>query len=146
VLGRAQYFAVCLLSEHNQAKILCVFPRLELEEGTLYPALQRMLRAGLLESKEGVSAKERPTREHDLTLNSYFGNSIVGFEFPSGRCEIEETVKAAGGGRRKILNRRVPRGRPPRARSGEGSRRSIVGNPRHVVCGRLGRRVGGAQV
>ena len=35
---------------------------LQVEEGSLYPALQRMLREGLLESKEGISAKGRPTR------------------------------------------------------------------------------------
>ena len=40
---------------------------LQVEEGSLYPALQRMLREGLLESKEGVSAKGRPTRIHRLT-------------------------------------------------------------------------------
>lgn len=40
---------------------------LQVEEGSLYPALQRMLRAGLLESKEGVSAKGRPTRIYRLT-------------------------------------------------------------------------------
>jgi PadR family transcriptional regulator, regulatory protein PadR len=40
---------------------------LRVEEGSLYPALQRMLREGLLESKEGVSAKGRPTRIYRLT-------------------------------------------------------------------------------
>lgn len=40
---------------------------LEVEEGSLYPALQRMLREGLLESREGVSAKGRPTRIYRLT-------------------------------------------------------------------------------
>jgi transcriptional regulator len=40
---------------------------LQIEEGSLYPALQRMLRAGLLESKEGISAKGRPTRIYRLT-------------------------------------------------------------------------------
>jgi PadR family transcriptional regulator, regulatory protein PadR len=40
---------------------------LRIEEGSLYPALQRMLRDGLLESKEGVSAKGRPTRIYHLT-------------------------------------------------------------------------------
>src|SRR6202044_2677273 len=40
---------------------------LQVEEGSLYPALQRMLREGLLESKEGVSAKGRPTRIYRLT-------------------------------------------------------------------------------
>ncbi len=40
---------------------------LQVEEGSLYPALQRMLRAGLLQSEEGVSAKGRPTRIYRLT-------------------------------------------------------------------------------
>ena len=40
---------------------------LQVEEGSLYPALQRMLREGLLESEEGLSAKGRPTRIYSLT-------------------------------------------------------------------------------
>jgi PadR family transcriptional regulator, regulatory protein PadR len=40
---------------------------LQIEEGSLYPALQRLLREGLLESKEGISAKGRPTRIYSLT-------------------------------------------------------------------------------
>jgi PadR family transcriptional regulator, regulatory protein PadR len=40
---------------------------LQVEEGSLYPALQRMLREGLLESEMGVSAKGRPTRIYRLT-------------------------------------------------------------------------------
>ena len=40
---------------------------LEVEEGSLYPALQRMLRAGWLASEEGISAKGRPTRIYRLT-------------------------------------------------------------------------------
>ncbi len=40
---------------------------LQIEEGSLYPALQRMLREGLLESETGVSAKGRPTRIYRAT-------------------------------------------------------------------------------
>src|SRR5579859_7776172 len=40
---------------------------LQVEEGSLYPALQRLLREGLLESEAGVSAKGRPTRIYRLT-------------------------------------------------------------------------------
>ena len=40
---------------------------LQVEEGSLYPALQRMLREGLLDSEEGVSAKGRPTRIYRVT-------------------------------------------------------------------------------
>jgi PadR family transcriptional regulator, regulatory protein PadR len=40
---------------------------LQVEEGSLYPALQRMLREGWLESEEGISAKGRPTRIYRVT-------------------------------------------------------------------------------
>jgi transcriptional regulator len=40
---------------------------LQVEEGSLYPALQRMLRDGLLEAETGLSAKGRPTRIYRLT-------------------------------------------------------------------------------
>lgn len=40
---------------------------LQVEEGSLYPALQRMLKAGWLEAEAGTSAKGRPTRIYRLT-------------------------------------------------------------------------------
>jgi PadR family transcriptional regulator PadR len=40
---------------------------LQIEEGSLYPALQRMLREGWLESEMGVSAKGRPLRIYRVT-------------------------------------------------------------------------------
>jgi len=40
---------------------------LQIEEGSLYPALQRMLKEGWLESEAGTSAKGRPTRIYRLT-------------------------------------------------------------------------------
>jgi transcriptional regulator len=40
---------------------------LEIEEGSVYPALQRMLREGMLESEEGISSKGRPTRIYRVT-------------------------------------------------------------------------------
>ena len=40
---------------------------LQIEEGSLYPALQRMLKSGWLKSEEGISAKGRPTRIYRLT-------------------------------------------------------------------------------
>lgn len=40
---------------------------LQVEEGSLYPALQRMLREGWLEAETGVSAKGRPTRIYRLS-------------------------------------------------------------------------------
>jgi PadR family transcriptional regulator PadR len=40
---------------------------LQIEEGSLYPALQRMLREGWLEVETGVSAKGRTLRIYRLT-------------------------------------------------------------------------------
>jgi transcriptional regulator len=40
---------------------------LRVEEGSLYPALQRMLKEGWVESESGISAKGRPTRIYRLT-------------------------------------------------------------------------------
>jgi PadR family transcriptional regulator, regulatory protein PadR len=40
---------------------------LQIEEGSLYPALQRMLRAGWLESEMGVSPRNRPVRIYKVT-------------------------------------------------------------------------------
>ena len=53
---------------------------LQIEEGSLYPALQRMLREGWLKAEEGVSAKGRPTRIYRLTL--------------AGRRRLEEEVSS----------------------------------------------------
>ncbi|HWE85028.1 MAG TPA: PadR family transcriptional regulator [Terracidiphilus sp.] len=40
---------------------------LDIEEGSVYPALQRMLREGMLESEAGISAKGQPTRIYRVT-------------------------------------------------------------------------------
>jgi len=40
---------------------------LQIEEGSLYPALQRMLKEGWLEAEAGISMKGRPTRIYRLT-------------------------------------------------------------------------------
>jgi PadR family transcriptional regulator PadR len=40
---------------------------LQIEEGSLYPALQRMLKQRWLKSKLGVSEKNRPIRIYSLT-------------------------------------------------------------------------------
>ena len=55
---------------------------LQVEEGSLYPALQRMLREGLLDSREGISAKGRPTRIYRLTKAGikHLENEMSSFE------------------------------------------------------------------
>jgi transcriptional regulator len=40
---------------------------LQIEEGSLYPALQRMLKAGWLETEMGLSARNRPVRIFKVT-------------------------------------------------------------------------------
>ena len=49
---------------------------LQIEEGSLYPALQRLLKAGFLKSEMGLSAKGRSVRVFKLT--------------PAGRKRLEE--------------------------------------------------------
>jgi transcriptional regulator len=55
---------------------------LQVEEGSLYPALQRMLREGWLESETGTSSKGRPTRVYRLTDAGvrHLEKEVVSFE------------------------------------------------------------------
>src|SRR6202012_3667331 len=55
---------------------------LQVEEGSLYPALQRMLKNGLLASEMGVSAKGRPTRIYRLidAGTRHLEKEVVSFE------------------------------------------------------------------
>jgi transcriptional regulator len=55
---------------------------LQVEEGSLYPALQRMLREGWLAAETGISAKGRPTRVYRLTPAglSHLEDEVVSFE------------------------------------------------------------------
>jgi PadR family transcriptional regulator, regulatory protein PadR len=55
---------------------------LRVEEGSLYPALQRMLKEGLLEAQTGTSAKGRPTRIYRLTNagSQHLEREVVSFE------------------------------------------------------------------
>jgi PadR family transcriptional regulator PadR len=55
---------------------------LQVEEGSLYPALQRMLKEGWLEAETGTSAKGRPTRIYRLTDAGirHLETEVVSFE------------------------------------------------------------------
>lgn len=55
---------------------------LQVEEGSLYPALQRMLKEGWLESEAGTSAKGRPTRIYKLTEAGirHLDQEVISFE------------------------------------------------------------------
>ena len=55
---------------------------LRVEEGSLYPALQRMLKEGLLGAQPGISAKGRPTRIYKLTTAGihHLESEVVSFE------------------------------------------------------------------
>src|ERR1700728_2711927 len=54
----------------------------QVEEGPLYPALQRMLKEGRLEAQSGTSAKGRPTRVYRLTAEGirHLESEVVSFE------------------------------------------------------------------
>jgi transcriptional regulator len=51
---------------------------LQVEEGTLYPALQRLLRAGLVKAEWGMSPHNRRVRTYSITA--------------AGRKQLERTV------------------------------------------------------
>jgi PadR family transcriptional regulator PadR len=53
---------------------------LQIEEGSLYPALQRMLKAGWLASEMGLSARNRPVRVYKLT--------------PAGKKHLEQEISS----------------------------------------------------
>ena len=55
---------------------------LQVEEGSLYPALQRMLKEGRLEVETGVSAKGQPTRIYRLTEAGirHLEKEVISFE------------------------------------------------------------------
>jgi PadR family transcriptional regulator, regulatory protein PadR len=55
---------------------------IQVEEGSLYPALQRMLREGWLEAETGISAKGRPTRIYRITEagTRHLEKEVVSFE------------------------------------------------------------------
>jgi transcriptional regulator len=55
---------------------------LQVEEGSLYPALQRMLKEGWLEAETGISTKGRPTRIYRLTNAGiqHLEREVVSFE------------------------------------------------------------------
>ncbi|HTX41790.1 MAG TPA: PadR family transcriptional regulator [Acidobacteriaceae bacterium] len=55
---------------------------LQVEEGSLYPALQRMLREGWLDAESGISAKGRPTRIYRVTESglAHLDREMASFE------------------------------------------------------------------
>ncbi len=53
---------------------------LEIEEGSLYPALQRMLKAGWLAAEWGLSVRNRRVRVYKIT--------------PAGRKQLERKVSS----------------------------------------------------
>jgi len=53
---------------------------LQIEEGSLYPALQRMLKAGWVDAEWGMSARNRKVRVYRIT--------------PAGRRQLEREVSA----------------------------------------------------
>ncbi|HEV2687929.1 MAG TPA: PadR family transcriptional regulator [Bryobacteraceae bacterium] len=55
---------------------------LQVEEGSLYPALQRILRNGWVEAKWAISATNRRIRQYRLT--------------PAGRKQIDKEVSRVG--------------------------------------------------
>ena|SRR5260370_24138585 len=55
---------------------------LQIEEGSLYPALQRMLKAGWVHAEWGMSARNRKVRVYRIT--------------PAGRKQLEQQISSFG--------------------------------------------------
>jgi len=72
--GPMHGYALAQLLKRNSGDLL------EIEEGSLYPALQRMLKAGWLAAEWGVSARNRRIRVYKLT--------------PAGRKQLERKVSS----------------------------------------------------
>ena len=55
---------------------------LQIEEGSLYPALQRMLKAGLVKARWGVSATGRRVRTYEITAqgSKHLEQEVSNFE------------------------------------------------------------------
>ena len=55
---------------------------LQVEEGSLYPALQRMLKDGLVKAKCGISSTGRRVRIYELTPtgNKHLDREVLSFE------------------------------------------------------------------
>jgi transcriptional regulator len=53
---------------------------LQIEEGSLYPALQRMLKAGWVQAEWGVSARNRKVRVYKIT--------------PAGRKQLDRQISS----------------------------------------------------
>lgn len=55
---------------------------LQVEEGSLYPALQRLLKDGLVEAEWGVSTTNRRVRVYHITRagTKHLGNEVSSFE------------------------------------------------------------------
>ena len=76
VLGPAHGHTIAHAIERGSGDVL------QIEHGSLYPALQRMLKEGWVESETGISAKGRPTRIYRLTDAGigHLGQELSSFE------------------------------------------------------------------
>ncbi len=70
---------------------------LQIEEGSLYPALQRMLKAGWLKSEAGVSAKGRPTRIYRLTACGHSASRARSVQLREDACRYHACACSCGG-------------------------------------------------
>lgn len=61
-LGRAHGHAIARSIEHRSDEVL------QVGHGSLYPALQRLLRLGLIQAEDGISENNRKARFYRLTV------------------------------------------------------------------------------
>ena len=74
--GPAHGYALAQFIKRTSAELL------QIEEGSLYPALQRMLKAGWVAAEWGISSRNRRVRIYKIT--------------PAGRKQLERVISSFG--------------------------------------------------
>ena len=91
--GSSHGHAIAKIIEHNSDDVL------QVEQGSLYPALHRLIKRGWISSKEGVSENKRRANYYQLTAK---GRKQLDFEttkwdkFAGAMARILRPIKQAG--------------------------------------------------
>src|SRR5712664_4477024 len=76
LLGRAHGHAIAKAIEHNSEDVL------QVEQGSLYPALHRLIKRGWISAEEGTSENNRRAKYYRLTIK--------------GRKQLDVEIKQVG--------------------------------------------------
>src|SRR6476620_6664701 len=123
-LGRMHGYGIAQHIERTSADVIRV------EKGSLYPALERLLRAGHVTAKWDISPTGRRARYYTITAS---GRRCLGAEvssFESMVAAISRVLKTTWGPPPNVISRRTAPSnphRPPERRRRSGARRRVRG-------------------